>query len=119
MPQFSYHTPTSQGDMAARRKANKSLKQKLPTGKIGENTNFSWGYNGEYYYVCEGVLEHLITNIHLTLEEAKRLFESLSFIDSSEPCPKSISQAIKGSRKDELKGDDLMWFFVDALSVTN
>ena len=130
MPQFSYHAPVSQGDMAeARRKARavklssapeKPLlaKQSLPVGVIGESANFSWGYNGKCYYVAEGVFEHLVSPVYMTLEEAKRLFESLVFVEACEPSQKLISQAIKASRKGTYVGDELMWFFVEALSVS-
>lgn len=119
MPQFYPHTPTSQGDMAAIRKASRASKQVLPIGIIGEGINFSWGYNGEFYFVSEGVLEYLVTRIHLTLEEAGKLFEALNFTESSEPCQQTIFKAIKTSRKEKLIGDKLMWFFVDALSINN
>jgi hypothetical protein len=119
MPQFNQLLTTPQGDMAARRaKAKLSKKSNHPIEVIGEGANFSWGYNGKYYYVTEGVFDHLVTCTHLSLEEAKRLYESLVFTESIEPCSKLISQTIKNSRKEKLNGDDLMWFFVDALETT-
>lgn len=119
MPQFSIHTPKSQSDMTAIRMNSRASKRYLPIGKIGESLNFSWGYNGEAYYVAEGVLEHLITRINLSLEEAKKLFEAVTFIESNEPCTKAVSKAVNASRKEKLIGDELMWFFVDALSINN
>ena len=119
MPQFNQHITTSQGDMAANRAKAKLLKNNdLPIGVIGESPNFSWGYNGKHYYVAEGAFEHLVTRTPLSLEEAKRLHESLVFTESSEPCNKLISQIIKKSRKVKYNGDDLMWFFVEALGTT-
>ena len=115
MPQFSLHTPESQGDMAAIRRVYRMENPSLPIGVIGESHNYKWGYNGEYYYVTEGVFEFLVTQIHLCLDEAKQLFESLNFCECSEPCQKAISMAVKGARKKKLSGDDLMWFFYDAL----
>lgn len=114
MPQFSYHTPVSQGDMAARRSA-RALKQSLPVGKIGESASFSWGYDGSSYYVAEGVFEHLVTRISMTLKEVKSLFEALVFVESIEPSQKLISQAIYASRKSVFTGDELMWFLVDQI----
>jgi hypothetical protein len=118
MPKFSYHVPVSQGDMAAIRKLASASKQSLPLGKIGESHNFSWGYEGNFYYVAEGVFEHLVTRIHLSLEEAKSLFEALVFIESVEPSQQLVSQAINASRKGMYVGDELMWFFVDELSAS-
>lgn len=118
MPQFSYHAPVSQGDMAAIRELANASKRSLPIGKIGENVNFSWGYEGNFYYVAEGVFEHFVTCIHLSLDEAKSLFEALVFVESVEPSQKLISQAINASRMSSCVGDDLMWFYVDTLSAS-
>jgi hypothetical protein len=115
MPIFNKYTPKTQGDMADIRKKAKLERQSLPVGVIGENTLFSWGYNGDYYYVAEGVLEHLVTQMHLTLDEAKQLYEALTFCEHSEPSATDISLAVKEGRKKSLSGDELMYFLMDTI----
>jgi hypothetical protein len=116
MPQFSIHTPKSQGDMAAIRKFAQLSKRSLPIGVIGENNNFSWGFNGKYYYVTQGVLSHLLTQAHLSLAEAEKIFEALTFGNVEDVCSKALYITINQARKTGLSGDDLMWFYFDALT---
>jgi hypothetical protein len=115
MPQFSHHTPVSQGDLAKARKASKLVQAHFPKGCIGEQDNFSWGYDGHTYYVAEGVLEYLVTKAYLSLDEAKQLFNALVFNSSCEVHSNLIVNAIKQTRKQRLSGDDLMWRLTDLL----
>ena len=111
MPLFNTNLPTPLGNLAKARKN----KIKLPVGTIGESNNFSYGFNGEYYYVTEGILEYYVTKIHLKFDEAKQLFDSLNFIDAVEPSPKTVAVAIRSARKSRLKGANLFWHFVDTI----
>ena len=87
----------------------------LPIGTIGENSNFSYGYDGKKYYVTEGAFQYLVTRIHLTFDEAKQLFEALTFINSESTCIKKVSNVIKTARKAKWQGNDLFWWFVKTL----
>lgn len=109
MPQFSHHIPITQSDMALHRMSQFSL----PVGVIGAEGNYSWGYNGDCYYVTEGVLDHLVTTIKLSLDEAKQLFTALGFVCLSEVPVKVISDGIRVARKQYFSHDNLMWFLVD------
>jgi hypothetical protein len=115
MPQFSHHTPVSQGDLAHARKVAKLLQTHFPVGCIGEQGNFSWGFNGTTYYVAEGVLEHTVTKKVLSIDEAKQLFNALVFNAISEVHSSIIVKAINQAKKHRLSGDDLMWFLTDIL----
>lgn len=111
MPQFNLHTPKTQSDM----KAMRMNRVKLPIGLIGDNNRFAYGFDGDSYYVTEGVFSHLVTRLSLSLDEASNLFYALDFIDASEPCNKIVSSTIKNARKKKLSGEDLFWFFVDCV----
>jgi len=113
MPQFNLHTPTSQGDMKARR--NNSRKKVLPIGIIAESLQYAYGYDGDTYYVTEGALSHLVTRMILSLDEAKQLFNVLDFEELIEPNAKDISRVIKSARKNKLNGDDLFWYLQQEL----
>jgi hypothetical protein len=115
MPQFSHHTPVTQGDLSNARKAAKLVQTNFPRGCIGEQGNFSWGYDGHTYYVAEGFLEHLVTKAELSLDEAKQLFNALVFNLSCEVHSSLIVKSIKQARKQRLSGDDLMWLLTDLL----
>jgi hypothetical protein len=115
MPQFSYHAPATQSDLAKSRFLAKLQQSDFPVGLIGSQNGFSWGYDGSSYYVSEGVFEFLVTNMKLSLDQAKQLFNALNFINAIEPSSKAISRAIKLARKKHLLGDDLMWFFIEEL----
>lgn len=114
MPQFNIHLPKSQSDMKAIRENSRKLF--LPIGLISENHNFSYGFNGDYYYVAESTFGYLVTRMQLAFEEAKQLFNALTFAEASEPKASDINNLIKSSRKEGLSGDNLFWFYVDALS---
>ena len=111
MPKFYTHTPKSQGNMKDVRVGNR--KASLPIGLIGESSSFAYGYDGDKYYVTEGVFQYLVTGVNLAFDEAKQLFNALDFNNSIEPSVKSVSSAIKDSRKEKLSGDDLFWFLTD------
>ena len=117
MPQFSIHTPATQSDLAKARKVNNLKQNHFPVGVIGDSNGFSWGYDGDTYYVAEGVFEHLVTKMALSLEEAKQLFNALVFSSAYEPSNKVVVSAIKAARKVKLSGDDLMWKLIDLLGV--
>lgn len=119
MPQFALHAPKTQSDMANLRQKFRLDNAVLPVGVIGESKNFAYGYNGEYYYVTEGILCHLVTRKHLSFEESQKLFEALNWTEHSEPCPKTISTLIAGARKDGLIGDDLLFHFINSFDATN
>jgi len=88
----------------------------LPVGVIGENSRFSYGYNGKSYYVTEGSLEHLITRMELSLEEAKQMYTALSFTEVEAPNSKTINGMVKRTRKDKLTNpDDLFNYFANQL----
>ena len=114
MPQFNIHSPKSQSDMKAIRENAK--KHILPIGLISENHNFAYGYNGESYYVTESAFAYLVTRMQLAFEEAKELFNALTFAEASEPKASDINNLIKSSRKEDLSGDNLFWFYVNGLS---
>ncbi len=111
MPKFNLHTPKTQSDMKAMRMSQVSL----PVGLIGENNNFAYGYDGEKYYVTEGAFQYVVTRVHLAFEEAKQLFEALTFENASEPCAKVVNTLVKSARKQKLNGNDLFWHFVKGL----
>ena len=111
MPLFNTNLPTTQGDLTKAR-LNKVL---LPIGTIGESNNFKYGFDGDYYYVTEGILDYLVTRIHLQFDEAKQLFDALNFLEASEPNPKLIASTIRNARKQKLKGIELFWYFVESL----
>lgn len=115
MPQFSKHLPSTDKAMKEAR-AEYNRVRSLTIGLIGESNQFAYGWDGDKYYVTEGALNHLVTKVHLTIDEAKELFNALSFNDCSEPCPKQIGSALKESRNQKLSGDDLFWFFEKQLS---
>jgi hypothetical protein len=87
----------------------------LPIGTIAENLNFSYGYDGKKYYVTEGAFQYLVTRIHLTFDEAKQLFEALTFNNVEDICTKKVSNVIKSARKSKFEGDNLFWHFVKSL----
>jgi len=111
MPMFNIHTPKTQSDM----KAARLSKTTLPVGIIGNNCLFSYGFDGNTYYVTEGILQYFVTKMHLSFDESKQLFNALTFIDASEPNTKIINQAIKQGRKNNLSEDKLFWHLVDSL----
>ena len=116
MPQFSIHTPKAQCDMKQIRMQYKMQKTTLPIGIIGQSTNFAYGYDGEKYYVTEySILDYLVTNMNLFFEEAKYLFEALTFVGNPAPQPKLITKIIKSARKQKLTNQDLFWHIVDSL----
>jgi len=114
MPQFSEHLPVTEKAMKDARYEYRRAKT-LPIGLIGENNKFAYGYDGNKYYVTEGVLYHLITKICLTLSEAKQLYNALSFNCEFEACSSTVSKAIKASRKKQLSEDGLFWFLVEEI----
>jgi hypothetical protein len=115
MAQFNIHSPKTQGDMKSIREA--SRKQVLPIGLISENRNFAYGYDGDKYYVTESI-GYLVTRMQLAFEEAKQLFNALTFVEASEPKSDTINSLVKSSRKQDLSGDNLFWFYVDGLCTT-
>lgn len=111
MPQFYKHTPKSQADMAAERKRRTSL----PVGLIGVNSQFSYGYNGSTYYVTEySIFDYFVTKTELSFEEAKALFEALTFAGNPAPKPIEVTRLIREARRKKLSGDELFWFFEGA-----
>ena len=112
MPQFNLHAPKTQGDMKAMRMNN----TKLPVGLIGENSNFAYGYDGEKYYVTEySILDYFVTKTELVFEEAKALFDALTFVGKPAPKPTEITKLVKFARKQKLIGDDLFWHFEEGI----
>ena len=112
MPQFNYHTPKTQSDMKAMRMSRTTL----PVGLIGKNNSFSYGYDGEIYYVTEySILDYFVTKTALFFDEAKALFEALTFVGNPAPKPTKITKIIKSARKQKLSGDDLFWYFENEL----
>ncbi len=96
-------------------KAMRMSQVSLPVGLIGENNKFAYGYDGEKYYVTEGAFQYVVTRMHLAFEEAKQLFEALTFENASEPCAKVVNALVKSARKQKLNGNDLFWHFVKGL----
>ena len=108
MPQFNLHTPKTQSDMFAMRKN----KVTLPTGVIGQNNDFSNGYDGDKYYVTEcSILDYYVTKTYLSFDEAKQLFNALTFVGKPAPKPSKITSLVKFARKQKLSGDELFWHF--------
>ena len=114
MPQFYTHIAKSQGDMKEIRENSRPVS--LPIGLIGENKDFAYGFDGDKYYVTEGVFGYIVTGIHLAYDEAKQLFNALTFIEASEPSVSVINTAIKLARKKSLSGDDLFWMLTEKIS---
>lgn len=112
MPQFSNHLPASARAIKEARTEYRRVKS-LPIGLIGESASFAYGWDGKKYYVTEGVFQFFVTRIHLTMDEAKQLFNALSFNNCYDPCSKKVNYAIKEARKNRLSGDFLFWFFTD------
>ena len=98
------------------RKAMRMSKVSLPVGLIGENNNFAYGYDGEKYYVTENsILDYLVTKTYLTFDEAKQLFDALTFNNEHAPAPTKVTRLIKSARKQKLNNDNLFWHFVEGL----
>ena len=114
MPQFATHLPATDKAMKGARAEYNRVKN-LPIGLIGENNQFAYGWDGDKYYVTEGVFQYLVTKMHLVIDEAKQLFNALSFNNCSEPCSKQITSALKEGRKQNLSGDSLFWFLTDKI----
>ena len=111
MPKFNLHTPKTQSDI----KDMRIIKVSLPVGLIGENNDFAYGYDGDKYYVTEGSFQYIVTRMHLSFDEAKHLFEALTFQNASEPCTKVINALVKYARINKINGKDLFWHFVKGL----
>ncbi|PIB27194.1 hypothetical protein BFP78_15795 [Gaetbulibacter sp. 5U11] len=114
MPQFYNNLPSTDKAMKEARAEYNRIKN-LPIGLIGENNQFAYGWDGDKYYVVEGAFQYLVTKTYLVIDEAKQLFNALSFNNSSEPCQKQITYAIKEARKQKLSGDNLFWFLTDKI----
>ncbi len=114
MPLFN-NTPSTITSIQKARK-ERAIKKSLPIGVIGENDSFKYGYNGEYYYVTEGILEYYVTKMHLTFPEAKALFDALVFIGNDNTCSLSVTSTIKKYRKKDFMNKSLFWGIVDILS---
>lgn len=118
MPQFYPHTPKSQCEMKAIREFFRVSKVLLPIGLIGENSNFAYGYDGEKYYVTEySILDYFVTKTALSFEEAKALFEALTFVGNPAPRPTRITELVKSARKQKISDNDLFWYFEEAISL--
>ena len=113
MPQFYKSLPVSQGTLAEQRRLR--MNTRPPVGIIADQGNYSYGFDGNKYWVAEGVLQHLMTGIHLTFDEAKMLYDALQWnnngIDSS-----IVNNAIRAGRKAKHTGQTLFWFYVDSLN---
>ena len=98
-------------------KAARMNRTTLPVGLISENNDFAYGYDGDKCYVTEcSLLDYFVTKTALLFDEAKALFEALSFIGDPAPKPTEITKLVKAARKQKLINDDLFWYFVDGLS---
>ena len=113
MPQFFSTLPTPQGVYTESRK--RRLNTQNPVGLIGQQGDYTYGFDGRKYWVAEGVLQTLVTLVHLTFDEAKMLFEALVWV-SSEVDYSRVNQAVRAGRKAKYNGQTLFWFYVEQLS---
>lgn len=113
MPQFSVHTPKSSATLRKQINIEKALGKCKPIGIIGETNDYEYGYNGKYYYVLRGVMGYYLTNTHLSLDEAKQLYNACDWLGYSLDEPKKVTNIVKSARKLKLHGDALFWYFVD------
>jgi len=109
MPSFYNNTITTQSDM----KTARANRVKLPIGTIGENLKFSYGFDGSTYYVTESVMEYLVTKAKMSFDEAKALFDALTWNDKDAPMQTKVSSLLKKARKEN--PTSLFWFFVESL----
>ena len=86
---------------------------KTRTETIKHNDKFSLHFNGDFYQVSEGPFEYLLTNKHLSFDEANELFNAVTFCDVEDLKPSFVSSIIAKSRLE--KTTDLFWFFVDSI----
>ena len=115
MPQFYNHLPATDKAMKEARAEYNRVKN-LPIGVIGENNKFAYGWDGEKYYVTEySILDYFVTKTALLFDEAKALFDALTFVGNPAPKPTEITKLVKSARKQKLSGDDLFWHFENAL----
>ena len=117
MPMFATQTPTTNGDLTTARKASKLSEYKKPIGDIGVSDRYQYGFDGDKYYVTEGFLCQYVTQVHLSLDEAKHLFNALNWVGDIDFCYKLPSKLVKEARKKKINGDSLFWFFVDSLEA--
>lgn len=89
----------------------------LPTGEISRfGLNASYGFTGKYYYVALGALNHYITNIHLTFDEAKQIYSAISFCQKFEHF-KNLNSWIRECRRRALQENDLFDYLVDRIEA--
>ena len=93
-----------------------TINNSLPLGTIAENNLFSYGYNGKTYWVAFGVLHQKVTLKSLTFDQAKALFDALTFIGIEDPSYKLIDNSIKQIRKQKITSyNNLFWFFTESI----
>jgi hypothetical protein len=121
MPQFSVHAPKASSTLRKEIKLNSfSLEmQSKPIGTIGESINFSYLYDGDTYRVTVGFFKYYaLGRSKMTFEQAKSLYNACIFanIDPVEFDFDKAKRAFKEIKKSSLKGDNLMFLWIDLLS---
>ena len=92
---------------------NQTTKNELPTGEIAKYSyKASYGFNGSYYYVAVGAMNHFVTGMKLTFEEAKSLFDAMVLCEYCHHI-KNLNSWIKEARK--TKNVNLINFFIDKI----
>jgi hypothetical protein len=119
MPQFAIHKPVSISYLRDQINKDKLHEYSKPIGVIGENLNYSYGYEGDgRYYVTAGILGELVCGrMKLTFDQSKQLFDALNFSDMK---PEHLNynnciSALKIARKNKIEGKELFWLFLNAI----
>lgn len=118
MPQFSYHTPIASSTLRNMINSEKLVNYKRPIGVIADSINYSYGFDGETYWVALGILKHSLTNAKMSFEESKAVHDALVFNESNIhliDCGKSFTNLLKQARKECNSYDSLFWFFVNKI----
>lgn len=122
MPAFFTHTPIHSSTLRASINAQKLIDYKKPIGVIGNSLDKSYGFNGDSYYVEIGVFPALaFGNMKMDFEQAEAAYNAILFFDI-DPMKwdfDAAKKALKQSRKNNLIGDALMFFFGDAFKEFN
>ena len=116
MPMFYKHLPTCPIRNRAAANIDRIINHRRPIGVISEGNHFAYGFDGDKYFVTQGVVCEFVTGIHLSFEEAKALFDALQWNAAGWSCYKAVTAAVRKARKKKLAGDSLFWFFQETLS---
>jgi hypothetical protein len=67
--------------------------------------------------VVEGIFQYEVAKVELSEDEARRLFDALSFVETEYHCQKKVTKLVKEARAKKLEGRKLFFFFEEKLSA--